>query len=84
MLAPIVVVERKTADVFRDFCKKHNIAFGDCWVVGDSPRSDVIPAGEVGLNPIHVKAPNWAVEHDTVAEGTPSVDRLKAVLTILL
>jgi putative hydrolase of the HAD superfamily len=80
----IIVVERKSAAIFQEFCEKHYAKAEDCWVVGDSIRSDVLPARTAGLKAIHVKAANWAAEHADLPEGTPTVDALNDILQILL
>ena len=79
----IVVVEKKAAPIFTKFCNDHGANPNDCWVIGDSIRSDVLPAMEAGLKPIYVKAANWGAEHGDLPTGTPTVDALEQILEIL-
>lgn len=66
----IDVVEDKTAAAFSRFCKKHAVDPGACWVVGDSLKSDIVPAIAAGLNAIHVPHENWSP-----VEGAAQVDK---------
>ncbi|VTR94014.1 Putative uncharacterized protein OS=Streptomyces himastatinicus ATCC 53653 GN=SSOG_04500 PE=4 SV=1: HAD_2 [Gemmata massiliana] len=61
--AAIQIVEAKTAETFRSFCESRFIDPARSWVVGDSARSDMIPARDAGLGGIHVDhRENWALE----------------------
>ena len=79
----ILIVEKKTADVFKAFCVSHDIEPKSCWVVGDSIRSDVLPAIEAGLRAIHVQASNWIAEHEELPADIHSVKVLREILEIL-
>jgi putative hydrolase of the HAD superfamily len=79
-----LIVERKTPDVFGDFCKGNKVSPGRCWVVGDSVRSDIGPATKAGLRAIHIQAANWAAEHEELPRRVQSVRALKDILRILL
>jgi putative hydrolase of the HAD superfamily len=40
------------------------------WMVGNSPRSDINPALEAGLNAVFIPHPaTWALEHEEVRSG---------------
>jgi NTE family protein len=82
----IQVVEQKTARVFEQFCRKHNVEPGRCWVVGDSKRSDIDPAISAGLNAILVPHENWKIVEDSleIDEGKYSkVEHFRDVLSAL-
>jgi putative hydrolase of the HAD superfamily len=81
----IRIVEQKTPDVFRALMTELNADPLGSWVVGDSLRSDILPATAAGLNAILIANHNWVeVERD---ETGPShlnvVDRLREILPIL-
>lgn len=82
----IQIVERKTAMVFRKLVADLAIGVEQSWGVGDSLRSDIMPALEVGLNAILVTNHNW-IEVER-AQNQPShlkvVDRLGDVLPIIV
>jgi putative hydrolase of the HAD superfamily len=81
----IDVVERKTEKEFLDFCQKNGIKADDCWVVGDSLRSDIDPAIKAGLRAILVPNENWKrVEAVKVDASKYSVaNKLEEVLKVI-
>lgn len=82
----VEIVEHKNALVYTAFCAKYAVDKLDSFVVGDSLRSDVLPAIEAGLHPILFQASNWAVvESDTQAPAVaiPIVHRLIEVAEIV-
>lgn len=85
MFDVIRIVERKSTVVFRHLAIELSISVEDSWVVGDSLRSDVMPALAAGLNAILIANHNWIeVERD---EQRPHnlhvVDRLGDALSII-
>lgn len=85
MFQEIRIVERKTETVFRRITADLGIAVRDLWVVGDSLRSDVMPALTAGLNAILIANHNWIeVERDEVRpHNLRVVDRLGDVPLII-
>jgi putative hydrolase of the HAD superfamily len=79
----LLIVERKSAEVFADFCKAHSVCLDGSWVVGDSIRSDVVPALAAGLKAVHIRNANWAVEHEETPAGAVSVTSIKELLAVL-
>lgn len=79
------IVERKTPELFRDLAKELAIDVARSWVVGDSLRSDVIPALKAGLSAILIANHNWVeVERDEMQPGNlVVVDRLRDVLPLI-
>lgn len=63
------VVPEKGADVLRDLLRRYDLDPGRTWVVGDSPRSDINPALEVGVGAIHIpyRRP-WTFEAVPIAD----------------
>jgi putative hydrolase of the HAD superfamily len=80
------IVERKTADLFRELAASLGIDVAASWVVGDSLRSDIIPALGAGLNAILVANRNWIeVEQDGIRpRDLRVVDRLGDILPIII
>lgn len=70
------IVERKTPEVFSNFCDRHSVDREKSWVVGDSMNSDVIPARRAGLRAVLIRANNWARVEGAVA---PLEDDLIAI-----
>lgn len=55
----IEIVPHKDTKAFSDFSDKHQVDPKISWVVGDSLRSDIIPARSAGFNTILVASNNW-------------------------
>lgn len=53
------IVAHKDVRAFAAFAEKYSVDRSKSWVVGDSLRSDIIPAHEAGLNAILVESHNW-------------------------
>jgi putative hydrolase of the HAD superfamily len=78
------IVEHKTANEYRHFCDEHCVDIANSWMIGDSVRSDILPAREAGLKVIHVRSPNWSAEHGKIPASVPSVNTLSDIIPIIL
>jgi putative hydrolase of the HAD superfamily len=58
--------EKKPED-YRRLVEDHTLDCELSWMVGNSPRSDINPALEVGLGAVYIPHPNtWSLEHEEV------------------
>lgn len=83
----LMIVEEKNEKVIDDFCVEHSIDKTHSWVIGDSVKSDILPAISVGLNAILVLHRNWeVVERQSLLlpEGIPAVRSIKEILPYIL
>jgi len=55
----VQIVALKTEDVFRQFLAQCGAEPGASWMVGDSLKSDILPAVAAGMNAIHLEKKNW-------------------------
>lgn len=63
------IVREKHAEVFRELVHRYELDPAHTWMVGDSPRSDILPALEAGIGAIHIPHPNtWKLELEVSAE----------------
>ena len=63
------IVPEKDAEVIRGLLAHYGLEPEKTWMVGNSPRSDINPALEVGIGAIYVPHPNtWQLEHEEIAE----------------
>ena len=53
------IVPAKSGPVLREFLEFCNADAQSSWMVGDSLKSDIIPANEIGLNSVWLKVANW-------------------------
>lgn len=66
----IEIVPEKDHLTYRSLVNKHKIVKSHGWMVGNSPRSDINPALEVGLNAVYIPNTNtWMLEHEAVLSG---------------
>lgn len=79
----VIVVDRKTEAVFEDFCRNQAVDKTQSWVIGDSLRSDVVPATNVGLRAIHFDAANWAIEDSHKPEGVWTARTMHEALALI-
>jgi putative hydrolase of the HAD superfamily len=68
----VVVVPEKHPDTYRRLINDEDLDVGVTWMIGNSPRSDVLPSLEAGLRPVFIPHPNtWAWEHEELAAELP-------------
>jgi putative hydrolase of the HAD superfamily len=66
----IEIVPEKDVSAYRTLVNRHHVVKSHGWMVGNSPRSDINPAIEAGLNAVFIPHPStWQMEHDEVRSG---------------
>jgi putative hydrolase of the HAD superfamily len=66
----VEIVTEKDARTYRGLVSRHRIVKAHGWMVGNSPRSDINPALEAGLNAVFIPhAKTWEFEHGDLASG---------------
>ena len=69
--AAVEVVAEKHAEAYQLVAEKYGLDRDVTWMIGNSPRSDVNPALEAGLNAVFVPHDmTWILEHEEL--GSPS------------
>jgi putative hydrolase of the HAD superfamily len=65
----VEIVSEKHAEAYRALVDKYRLAPQQTWMVGNSPKSDINPALEAGLNAVFVPHEmTWVLENCDVAE----------------
>jgi putative hydrolase of the HAD superfamily len=60
----IRIVREKDADCYRTLLAERGRRHADCWMIGNSPKSDIHPALEAGINAVYIPHPHtWHLEH---------------------
>ncbi len=73
----IEIVGEKDVAVYKSLVGRHRIVKAHGWMVGNSPRSDINPALEAGLNAIFIPHPaTWALEQSEVLAGSAGAGKL--------
>jgi putative hydrolase of the HAD superfamily len=66
----IEIVPEKDAATYRALVNRHHVVKSHGWMVGNSPRSDINPALEAGLNAVFIPHhATWALEQEEVRSG---------------
>lgn len=64
------VVREKDADTYRGLVREFALNPAAVWMIGNSPKSDVNPALEAGLNAVYIPHPRtWSLEHEPIRDG---------------
>jgi len=73
----MAIVKEKDASAYQRLIEERGFDRRETWMIGNSPKSDINPALEAGLNAVLVPHPHtWVLEHQDLREGG---DRLKIV-----
>jgi putative hydrolase of the HAD superfamily len=63
----IEIAPEKDVPTYRALVNRHHVVKSHGWMVGNSPRSDINPALEAGLNAVFIPhSATWALEHEEV------------------
>lgn len=82
----IEIVPEKTPAVIRNVLDKLDARPCDSWTIGNSLRSDILPAVEVGVRGIWIDAPVWEYERTATKIPSTSVHKasdIRAVLALI-
>ncbi len=67
----IEIVAEKDAAAYKGLINRHRIVKSHGWMVGNSPRSDINPALQAGLNAVFIPHhATWELEHGELHSGT--------------
>jgi len=68
--AHTAIVKEKHADAYRALVRERGMAPAQTWMIGNSPKSDVNPALEAGLNAVFVPhVHTWVLEKQEIRPG---------------
>lgn len=79
----IEILETKTPAEYASIVDRHGLDVETTWMVGNSPRSDIVPALEVGLGAIFIPhADTWSHE-DAIVDDHPRLIQLSSFAELL-
>jgi putative hydrolase of the HAD superfamily len=65
------IVKEKDVASYRDLVERCGLEPARTWMIGNSPRSDINPALELGLNAVYIPHPlTWSLETEAIGNGT--------------
>ncbi|WP_446215821.1 HAD family hydrolase [Micromonospora sp. IBHARD004] len=78
------IVREKDVETYRWLAAEHGFDPAGAWMIGNSPRSDILPARAAGLNAVFIPNENtWVLEHDELDPTDTGVVRLAAFPDLL-
>jgi putative hydrolase of the HAD superfamily len=82
--AGVRVVAEKDAAAYRRICEEFTLTPATTWMIGNSPRSDILPARQAGLNAVYIPNDNtWALERGTLDPADTGVLHLVSFSELL-
>jgi putative hydrolase of the HAD superfamily len=71
------IVREKHAGTYLRLVEEHGFPAGHGWMIGNSPKSDILPARKAGINAVFIPNDNtWALEDDALDPADDRVLRL--------
>ncbi|MEU4092951.1 HAD family hydrolase [Streptomyces sp. NPDC026673] len=78
------IVPEKAADTYRALLAEYGFAPGRSWMIGNSPKSDILPAREAGMSAVFIPNENtWVLERSELDPADERVLRLAAFPELL-
>jgi len=72
------IVKEKDAPAYQELLRERKMDQHRAWMIGNSPKSDINPALEAGINAVFVPHEHtWRLEHEEVREGPGKLIRLE-------
>ncbi|MDT4970175.1 MAG: putative hydrolase of the superfamily [Pseudonocardiales bacterium] len=73
------IVAEKDTEAYRRLVTEHMLSPASTWMIGNSPKSDILPARRAGLNAVFIPNENtWVLERDVLDPADVGVLRLTA------
>ncbi|MEU7959823.1 HAD family hydrolase [Micromonospora humida] len=78
------IVPEKDTGTYRWLAREHGFAPADAWMIGNSPKSDILPARAAGMRAVFIPNENtWVLEDDDLDPADTGVIRLAAFPDLL-
>jgi len=77
--AEVIIVAEKNVETYARVLRTHGLDPATTWMIGNSPKSDILPARQVGMSAVFIPNDNtWALEHAELDPNDTGVLRLRA------
>ncbi len=78
------IVPEKDVAVYVAVATEHRLDLDRTWMIGNSPKSDILPARAAGMNAVYIpQATTWVLEHSELDPDDDRVLRLSSVGALL-
>ncbi|MEU6739243.1 HAD family hydrolase [Streptosporangium sandarakinum] len=72
------IVPEKDVEVYRRLVRRYDLTPATTWMIGNSPKSDILPARQAGMNAVFIPNDNtWVLERADLAPDDDRVLRLR-------
>lgn len=73
------IVPEKDAEVYRRLAKEYGLPVDETWMIGNSPKSDILPARAAGMNAVFIPNANtWILEQTELDPSDAGVLQLNS------
>lgn len=73
------IVPEKHVDAYRQLAKDYGLPVDETWMIGNSPKSDILPARAAGMNAVFIPNANtWILEQTELDPADAGVLRLNS------
>ena len=80
----IHIVAEKDVETYRALAREHELVVETTWMIGNSPKSDIVPARAAGMNAVYIPNANtWALEHHELDAGDDRILHLRSFPELL-
>ncbi|MEV8634833.1 HAD family hydrolase [Streptosporangium sp. NPDC051023] len=80
----IHIVAEKGVEVYLRLAEEHELTPVNTWMIGNSPKSDILPARQAGMNAVFIPNDNtWVLEQTDLDPGDERVLRLRTFPELL-
>lgn len=78
------IVGEKQVDVYLQLTREHALTPARTWMIGNSPKSDILPARQAGMNAVFIPNDNtWVLEDGELDPGDDGVLMLRKFAELL-
>jgi len=78
------IVAEKDVDTYRQLVRRHALDPERSWMIGNSPKSDIVPARAAGLRAVYIPNVNtWALEHAELDPDDEGILELRTIRDLL-
>jgi len=82
--AHIHIVAEKDVGTYRALLETHSLDPAATWMIGNSPKSDIVPARAVGMRAVYIPNANtWALEHTELDAEDDGILQLRTFTELL-
>lgn len=80
----MIIMENKNPESYQKVIDENNLSIENCYMIGNSPKSDINNAKAIGLKTIFIpNARTWVPEKERISENGPTTIRLERFSELL-